>query len=44
MFKALIELIREIARAERYKDLFRGLYVSEDIPKTYGTKIRRRNQ
>lgn len=41
MLKALIELIREITRAEGYKDLFRGLYLSEEIPKTYGTKIRR---
>ncbi len=41
MIKALIELICDIARAERYKDLFRGLYISEEIPKTYGTRIRR---
>lgn len=42
MLKAFIELIRGFVRGERYKDLCRGLYISEDIPKTYGTKIRRR--
>lgn len=44
MLKAFIALIRGFVRAERYKDLLRGLYISEEIPKTYGTTIRRRNQ
>lgn len=42
MVKALIELIRGFARAERYESLYRGLYLFDDTPKTYGTKIRRR--
>lgn len=43
MFKALIELIRGFIQADRDKRLYRSLYISEDTPKTYGTKIRRRN-
>lgn len=42
LFKAFIGLIRGIVRDERSKMLYRGLYISDETPKTYGTKIKRR--
>ncbi len=43
MLKAFIKLILSFIQADRDKRLYRSLYISEDTPKTYGTKIRRRN-
>lgn len=44
MLKALIRLILDFIREDRERSLYRGLYISEDTPKTYGTKIRRSRQ
>lgn len=44
MLKALINLIRGFIKEDKDKKFYRGLYIVNETPKTYGTKIRRRNE
>lgn len=41
MLRDLFRLILDILHSVQYKDMCRGLYIKEERPKTYGTKIRR---
>lgn len=41
MIIRLIRLILEMIREDKEKAIWRGYYVQNDYPKTYGTKIRK---
>lgn len=41
MFKAFIRLILEILRDDRAKNELNGLYIINETPRVFGTKIRR---
>ena len=41
ILRSLIRLIREILQDEREKNELNGLYVDNETPRVFGTKIRR---
>ena len=41
MFKALIKLILELIQQDRAKNELNGLYIINETPRVFGTKIRR---
>lgn len=42
LVKAFIRLIKSFMDEERSERLYSGLYIPDETPKTYGTKIKRR--
>lgn len=42
MLKALIKLILGFIREDRERSFYRGLYIPDEYPRVYGTKIKRR--
>lgn len=41
MLKAFIKLILEILKSDRDKNELNGLYILDETPRVFGTKIRR---
>lgn len=41
MLRKLFRLVLDVLYSVRYEDICRGLYIKEERPKTYGTKIKR---
>ncbi len=42
MLTALIKLILDFMREERERRFYRGLYIPDEYPQVYGTRIKRR--
>ena len=41
ILKALVSLIKDFIKTDRQNNELTGLYIINETPKTYGTKIRR---